>query len=424
MRELAIKAEGLSKRYLLGRQETGFHVARRLLGRSAGRERVEVLSNLSFEIPEGQAVAVIGHNGAGKSTLLKILSRIVEPTAGYADVRGRVGALLEVGTGFHGELTGRENVYLSGTILGMRRQEIRQKFDEIVEFSGIGKFIDTPVKRYSSGMFIRLGFAVSAFLEPEILIVDEVLAVGDAEFQKRCLGRMTEIAHGGRTVLFVSHNMQPVRALCDRALLLEHGKLVGDGSTDSIIRRYLASVDASETGVRRWVDPGAQPGNDACRLVEVRVTDEAGEPGSTFFSSQPISVGFELDVRTPDPGLIVALDLVSSDGIIVFRSYSSDGGDAVLPGDARGPNAVRCTIPPGLLNGGRYLVNVRVHLRGIDGIVNELGVLAFDVTADHGESYFLTPVHGRPGLVAPVLPWEAVEPQPAAQAPDPVAATR
>jgi lipopolysaccharide transport system ATP-binding protein len=220
---------------------------------------------------------------------------------------------------------------------------------------------------------------------------------------------MTEVAKGGRTVVFVSHNMQPVRALCERALLLQGGRLVDDGDTDSVVRRYLASVDASETGRHRWADPGNRPGNDACRLVEVRVADESGEPTATFFSSQPIDVHYELDVHVPDPGLVVVLDLVTSDGTTVFRSYSTDAGGAGQLGAQAGMRAVRCRIPSGFLNGGRYLVNVRVHLRGIDGIVNEQGVLQFDVTADHGESYFITPVHGRPGVVAPVLDWQLTE---------------
>jgi lipopolysaccharide transport system ATP-binding protein len=413
MEGMSIHAENLSKRYVLGRFESTYQRMRRVVGASAARETSWALRDVSFEIPEGQAVALIGHNGAGKSTLLKILSHIVEPTAGYADVKGRVGALLDVGTGFHGELTGRENVFLNGTILGMRRAEIRRRYDEIVEFSGIGKYIDTPVKRYSSGMYIRLGFAVSAFLEPEILIVDEVLAVGDAEFQKRCLGRMSEVAKGGRTVLFVSHNMQPVRTLCDRAIMLDHGRIVADGPTDAIIRSYLAAVDASESGVRRWPDPAMQPGNDDCRLVEVRVTDESGDTGSVFFSSRPVNLEFELDMRVPDPALIVSAEVVSPDGVTVFRSYSADAGERLRPGRRAGQLALRCTIPPRFLNGGRYLVNVRVLLRGVDHIINEQSALAFDVTADHGESYVAFQ-HARPGLVAPILEWEELAPQSAA----------
>jgi lipopolysaccharide transport system ATP-binding protein len=416
MSDFAVHAEGLSKRYLLGRLETGFRRMRRVVGSGERRQTAWALRDASFDVAQGEAVALIGANGAGKSTLLKILAQIVEPTAGFADICGRVGALLEVGTGFHGELTGRENIYLNGTILGMRRREIRQRFDDIVDFSGIGKYIDTPVKRYSSGMYIRLGFAVSAFLEPEILIVDEVLAVGDAEFQKRCLGRMTEVAKDGRTVFFVSHNLQPVRALCERAIMLDHGRIVGDGPTDIIVRQYLASVDASETGVRRWEDAATAPGDDDCHLREVRVTDETGDAGSVFFSSRPINLEFDLELHTPDPALIVAAEVVSPDGIVVFRSYSSDALDGLQPGRGGGQVGLRCTIPPRLLNGGRFLVNVRVLLRGIDGIINEQGVLAFDVTADHGESYAAFH-HVRPGLVAPILAWEELGVGAASEAP-------
>jgi lipopolysaccharide transport system ATP-binding protein len=412
MSEPAIRADKLSKQYVLGHLETGFRRMRRALGTAEARQTVWALQDVSFEVPQGQALALIGHNGAGKSTLLKMLANIVTPTSGYADIRGRVGALLEVGTGFHAELTGRENVYLSGTILGMRRNEIRRRFDDIVEFSGVGKFIDTPVKRYSSGMYIRLGFAVSAFLEPEILIIDEVLAVGDAAFQKRCLGRMTEVTKDGRTVVFVSHNTQPVRAFCERALRLDHGRLVDDGDTDSVIRRYLATVDSTESGRHRWIKADARPGNDACQLVEVRVTDESGEPSSTFFSTQRISVTCELDAQNDEPDLVLAVDIVSTDGTPIFRSYSSDSQDNEEQRQVRaGLNAIRCTIPPALLNSGQYLVNVRVYLHGIDLIVQEQGVLEFEVTADHDESFFITRLQGRPGVIAPILDWDAVEPE-------------
>lgn len=411
MTEFAIRAEGLSKQYTLGRLESGFHRIRKAVRGGERRGTMWALRDVSFEIPQGQAVALIGRNGAGKSTLLKMLAHIVEPTAGYADIRGRVGALLEVGTGFHGELTGRENVYLSGTMLGLRRGEIRRHFDEIVDFAGIGDFIDTPVKRYSSGMYIRLGFAVSAFLEPEILIVDEVLAVGDAEFQKRCLGRMTDVAKGGRTVVFVSHNMQPVRAFCERALLLDHGRLIDDGETDTIVRRYLASVEASETGRRRWISPDSRPGNRDHAFVEVRVTDDSGQLGSTFFSSDAIHVTCELESEIDEPDLIVAVDVVASDGTVVLRSYSTDPLDRPQRGARPGLNAMQCTIPGGLLNAGRYLLNIHGYVRSIDGFVHENGVLQFDVTADHDESFFITRLHGRPGVIAPTLGWASVEPR-------------
>jgi homopolymeric O-antigen transport system ATP-binding protein len=407
---LAISSHGLSKQYRLGDVESGFKRLRRTVLRRSGSGMMWALDDLTFDVREGETLALVGRNGAGKSTLLKVLARITEPTSGYVDVRGRVGALLEVGTGFHGQLTGRQNVYLNGSILGMTRAEVKRNFDRIVEFSGVEKHIDTPVKWYSSGMYVRLAFAVAAHLEPEILIVDEVLAVGDAEFQRRCLGRMSEVAREGRTVLFVSHNMQAVRALCERAILLEHGRMTDDGSTDAIVRRYLASIEPADSGVRRWEVPASRPGTDECRLVQVRVTDDAGDPGSSFFSSQRISVVVDLDMLEPDPGLVLAVDIVSADGTTVFRSYSTDDEDGPQFGRRTGPLAVRCPIPAEFLNAGRYIVNVRVHVRGIDGIINEQGVLHFDVSADHGSSYYLDTHHVRPGVVAPVLTWDEVEP--------------
>jgi lipopolysaccharide transport system ATP-binding protein len=411
MSDLAISARGLGKRYRVGQVETAGARLRRRVARREAPDSMWAFRDLTFDIEQGDSVAIVGRNGAGKSTLLKVLSRITEPTAGYADMSGRVGALLEVGTGFHAQLTGRENVFLNGALLGMSRAEVTRKFDEIVEFSGVSRHIDTPVKWYSSGMYVRLAFAVAAHLEPEILIVDEVLAVGDAEFQKRCLGRMSEAAYEGRTVLFVSHNLQAVRTLCKRAILLEGGRMADDGETDGVVRRYLALVEPLESGIRRWDDPASRPGNETCRLAEVRVSDANGETRATFFSSQEIFVSFEFDLGQVEPALVVAFDLVSSDGATVFRSYSSDAGEDIQPGERAGRAAVRCTIPSGLLNAGRYLLNVRVFARGIDGVVNAPSSLHFDVTADHGESYFLTPLHGRPGLIAPVLPWEVVEPE-------------
>ena len=268
MSETVIRAEGLSKTYLIGhRQRERYSVLRDVLVRTAkswarttldaarGRQLVlgdEVeefwaLRDVSFEIASGDVVGIVGRNGAGKSTLLKILSRITEPSAGKVEIRGRVASLLEVGTGFHAELTGRENIYLNGTILGMRRAEIKRKFEEIVAFADVEKFLDTPIKRYSSGMYVRLAFAVAAHLEPEILIVDEVLAVGDAEFQQRCLGKMRSVAGEGRTVLFVSHNLASVRTLCDRAIMLSGGQLVGEGSVESVIGRYIKAGASAHT---------------------------------------------------------------------------------------------------------------------------------------------------------------------------------
>ena len=274
----AITVEELSKKYRLGEyhaaygtlRETMVHAARRVTGRERDEPAREIwaLKDVTFEVPEGQVLGLIGRNGAGKSTLLKILTRIVTPTSGGAEIRGRVGSLLEVGTGFNQELTGRENIYLNGAILGMRRREIEQRFDAIVDFSGVDRFVDTPVKRYSSGMYVRLAFAVAAHLEPEILFVDEVLSVGDAEFQRRCLGRMEELASTGRTVLFVSHTLSAVAQLCDRAIWIDGGQIVGDGpaadaGTCSTRRRTCRgcrnSASLSRSARTWWHCPGPGP---------------------------------------------------------------------------------------------------------------------------------------------------------------------
>jgi len=255
MSDIAVRVENLSKQYSLGTRSTNLTLREAISSSlrsplkwfntrsNSNARKFWALDDVSFEIKHGEAVGIIGHNGAGKSTILKILSRITKPTRGRVELFGRAGSLLEVGTGFHTELTGRENIYLNGAILGMSRREIDRKFDEIVAFSGVERFLDTPVKHYSSGMHVRLAFSVAAHLEPEILIIDEVLAVGDAEFQKKCLGKMNEIAGGGRTVLFVSHNQDAVARLCQRAILLESGRLILDGSTEEVFSQYLSSID-------------------------------------------------------------------------------------------------------------------------------------------------------------------------------------
>ncbi|MGH2933079.1 MAG: ABC transporter ATP-binding protein [Gaiellaceae bacterium] len=407
MPDLAISAHGLGKRYRLGRVESGFRQARRRALRRPSAGHMWALRDVTFDVPEGSSLAVIGKNGAGKSTLLKLLARITEPTAGYADVAGRVGALLEVGTGFSPELTGRENVYLNGMLLGMGHEDVKRRFDDIVTFAGVEQHIDTPVKWYSTGMYIRLGFAVAAHMEPEILVVDEVLSVGDTEFQKRCLARMGLASQEGRTVLLVSHNMQAVRRICQTAIMLESGRIVTEGDIDSVIRSYLASVESPELGRRRWEDPAERPGDELCRVVEVRVTDAEERPSTSFFSSSPIKVAIEFDLADVDPAFVVGFDLVTVDGVPVFRSFQTDAPADTMPVLKPGRNAVECTIPAGLLNSGRYVVSLRVLLHWTKWIVHDSGALYFDVVADHGD--FMN-TNTRPGPVAPVLPWKSIEP--------------
>ena len=321
MNDLAVVIRNLSKQYRIGGPQERYRTfrssitnmfasplrrARGLLrGQAYGaadlNEEIWALSDLSLEIKRGEVVGIIGHNGAGKSTLLKILSRITEPTAGCVEIYGRVGALLEVGTGFHPELTGRENVFLNAAILGMTRREIDRKFDEIVDFAEIEKFIDTPVKYYSSGMALRLGFAVAAHLDPDILIVDEVLAVGDAAFQKKCLGKMQDVAQEGRTVLFVSHNLDAVTLLTERSILLEHGQVTDDGPSQSVVMAYLRSLNkAEETGGRISLhEQFATEPYDDVELIWMETSNEQGEVTSIFSEREPISVTVGLAIHKP-----------------------------------------------------------------------------------------------------------------------------
>jgi lipopolysaccharide transport system ATP-binding protein len=327
MTKPAIIVDRISKQYQIGLREQRYQTFReaivrtaraplerfkRLAGRVDQDETFWALKDVSFEVRPGEVVGIIGRNGAGKSTLLKILSRITEPSEGEVRLRGRVGSLLEVGTGFHTELTGRENIYLNGSILGMSRREIDRKFDEIVDFSGVERFIDTPIKRYSSGMNIRLGFAVAAHLEPEILIVDEVLAVGDFEFQKKCLGKMNEVATSGRTVLFVSHNMAAVESLCSRAILLESGELVEEGGTDEIIKRYHHARENHFDATRR-LDVHSGRMSSAVRMMrKVVLRNAVGEPTATFSMGDSMSVEVVFDLPEPMSavlGVVVKTDL-------------------------------------------------------------------------------------------------------------------
>ncbi|MBI5665332.1 MAG: ABC transporter ATP-binding protein [Nitrospirae bacterium] len=284
---------------------------------------VWALRDVSFEIKQGEVVGIIGINGAGKSTLLKVLSRITNPTKGYAEIRGKISSLLEVGTGFHPELTGRENIYLNGTILGMRSKEIDRKFDEIVDFSGVEKFIDTPVKRYSSGMKVRLAFAVAAHLEPEILLIDEVLAVGDVRFQKKCLNKMEDVSQHGRTVLFVSHNMQAVTRLCPRTILLGNGTLLADGPSHKIVNLYMDSEKGLKDE-REWPDLSEAPGDDVVRLCAVRVRLENGRLTDAVDIRKPVSIEMEYEVLQPKQVLMVYYHVVNEEGLEIFTAIDND----------------------------------------------------------------------------------------------------
>ncbi|MEP6714101.1 MAG: polysaccharide ABC transporter ATP-binding protein [Terriglobia bacterium] len=407
--EFAIRAEGIGKRYKLGAQEryrtlrdtlvetatAPFRIFQRRRGPDPARE-FWALKDISFDVKQGEVVGIIGRNGAGKSTLLKILSRITEPTEGEAVIHGRIGSLLEVGTGFHPELSGRENIYLNGAILGMRKAEIQSKFDDIVAFAEVERFIDTPVKHYSSGMYTRLAFAVAAHLEPEILVIDEVLAVGDLAFQKKCLGKMREVANTGRTVLFVSHNMTAVRSLCSRVVWLQQGTVNRIGKVGEVVGEYLSSSGAAVMQLE-WPNPDEAPGDDQVRLsrVSVKATHDDG--------SGMVNVATALTVEvcywnfTPDVILNVSLEVYSVEEVCLFASF-----DTPRP---RPQGLIRslCEIPANFLNDTMYQIKVLlVRDAGTILLKHEgLTVEVNDVERD-------VPYYGKwVGICRPTLRWSS-----------------
>jgi lipopolysaccharide transport system ATP-binding protein len=358
-------------------------------GADSRTDTVWALKDVSFDVRRGEVLGIIGRNGAGKSTLLKILSRITHPTAGRIDLEGRIGSLLEVGTGFHPELTGRENIYLNGAILGMTRREVARKFDAIVAFADVDRFLDTPVKRYSSGMYMRLAFAVASHLEPEILVVDEVLAVGDMAFQKKCLGRMSEVSRDGRTVLFVSHNMTAVKSLCSRAILIEKGRVVADGGVDEVVDRYLnEGTDGTGTGVIPDDAHRHSDVPDEARLRSVRLTDVGGEEVSQLYFGQPFRVGFTCDVLKDIPEGHFEISISALDGAHVLYSTTMDGGRGprFL---ARGRHEVSAAFDVVLLPR-QYTIDLGVHHQ--DGRTADFVQRTLDFTvlrvAENGDDHY------------------------------------
>ncbi len=377
-------------------------------------ENFLALNDVNFEVNQGDRIGIIGRNGAGKSTLLKVLSRITEPTSGKISIKGRISSLLEVGTGFHPELSGRENIYLNGAILGMLRSEIKDKFDEIVAFSGVEKFLDTPVKRYSSGMYIRLAFAVAAHLQSEILVVDEVLAVGDVEFQKKCLGKMQDISQNeGRTVLFVSHNMQAITNLCSRAILLNKGSIIHDSDTKGAIRNYLM-FQTSKEGSINWDDKTA-PGDSTIRLKAVKILDQDNNIRNHFFSKSRIRIQLDFDIIKMDSDLVIGFDITNEDGMLVFRTYHNDSAQKDWPALKEGHNSIYCEIPGEFLNGGNYYICPKLSLHFKKWIFDGDPVLSFEVEVNHGVSPFWNRINKsspRPGSLAVILPWLTTESKP------------
>lgn len=412
MSDIAIRAEGLSKRYRLG-EHSGYGSIREDLSTafrrlfSLGERRKDprnlwALEDVSFELRQGEALGIIGRNGAGKSTLLKLLSRITEPTRGRAEIRGRVGSLLEVGTGFHPELTGRENIFLNGTILGMRRNEIARKFDEIVEFAEVARFVDTPVKRYSSGMYLRLAFSVAAHLEPEILLVDEVLAVGDVAFQKKCLGRMNEFAQQGRTVVFVSHTLAMIKQLCHQCIRLESGRLVDSGDSQRVVDDYVKVLYGSGEG-RDIEEQIAQLSEDAAfRLRSLRVVQD-GEPAFTLSNGKAIRLEIEYDLLQDLEGFHVLFRLAKTDGVVLFESMH-DGQLGRTMNQSAGRYVSTATIPANVLNESTYVLTLNAGIHNIRPCLTPPISVTLDVFRD-GLVNSTYPAYVSPGVMLLDIDW-------------------
>lgn len=410
--EPIITAEGLGKRYVIGASRTANSLRDDLVARmstafrSGGgdpRPTIWALKNVSFEVQQGEVVGIIGRNGSGKSTLLKILSRITKPTTGRFTLNGRVGSLLEVGTGFHSELTGRENIFLNGAILGMSKSEIESKFDEIVAFAETGQFLDTPVKHYSSGMIVRLAFAVAAHLEPEILIIDEVLAVGDLAFQKKCLGKMNEVAKHGRTVLFVSHDISAVNALCQRAILLHEGSILKSGPTEDVTRYYLDSANKLYSPIT-WVPVSNANGGEV--ELNSAVVEQAGEMTNVVSCRSPFSIVIDYQINRVVRGSRFFLIVRNSKGELVFTTSDYDVPKANVINRETGRFLSRIEVPGGLLKTGGYFGTIGVDVAYDRVVFTADDVVHFDVYEPEDDTQATR--HGRVGVIAPVLEWETL----------------
>jgi lipopolysaccharide transport system ATP-binding protein len=419
MSKVALKSEHISKMYRLGLVSTKtlshdlnrwFHRVRGKedpylkIGESNDRskkgssEYVWALKDIDFEIEKGDSVGIIGRNGAGKSTLLKILSRVTQPTTGSLKVKGRIASLLEVGTGFHPELTGRENIYLNGAILGMRKKEITSKLDQIIDFSGVERYLDTPVKRYSSGMYVRLAFAVAAHLESEILIVDEVLAVGDAEFQKKCLGKMGEVSKGeGRTVLFVSHNLSAVETLCNKGIVLQHGALVAEGNAKEMVKRYL-ELGAGQNRKFHAERPEEALGNSSIKIMGAQVVNASSpNPDSIIDVSSKIDIKLDIINITSEEIISVGFDIKTMKGDVVFGT----GGKFNCVYNQI--TQLTCHIPANLLNDDFYQVHAYFHTNAMSTLYSNSELLTFEIKDSVREAGYLGKING---FIRTNLEWE------------------
>ena len=414
MSAFAVRVEGLGKRYRLGGRRDPYFTLRDALTRLVSspfrpreaREEFWALRDVSFDVRWGEIVGVIGRNGAGKTTLLKLLSRITDPTEGSAGIWGRLGSLLEVGTGFHPELTGRENIFLNGAILGMTRAEIRQRFDAIVAFAEVEQFLDTPVKHYSSGMYVRLAFAVAAHLEPDILLVDEVLAVGDAAFQRRSLGKMQEVSRGGRTVILVSHHMGTVQRLCERVILLDGGRIVKDGPSSDVVSAYLQHGLASAAD-REWTDDARAPGSDVVRLRRVRMIDRLNVCKDVFDVREPVGIEMTYDVLSATHPVVPMIGITTERGVLAFNAV--DTNRTWQDPRKTGQWTSTAWIPGNLLSEG--LMSVSILMRTMSPYVRHFSVsdaVSFRVTdpveGDTAIGDYVQLTNWRGG-VRPILTW-------------------
>jgi lipopolysaccharide transport system ATP-binding protein len=416
MNDIAIRVEHISKQYRIGGKKASYKTLREALiqktniplrwlkGERQKKNTFWALEDVSFEINHGEVVGIIGRNGAGKSTLLKILSSITYPTRGRVELYGRVGSLLEVGTGFHPELTGQENIFLNGAILGMSHKEIQRKFDEIVDFAGIEKFLNTPVKFYSSGMYVRLAFAVAAHLETEILLVDEVLAVGDAEFQKKSLGKMGDVAQSGRTVLFVSHQLDMIKALCETTILLNQGKLIKFGESKDTIDTYVDKIRNDNIAESFNVKDDK---NIIIQVTRGKVCRENGETNHTFDMFEKIYVMIDFIVRKPIVGANLQLEFKNSSGTILFWSFDTDRNEDLLyrPREI-GTFRSRVELPYALFKPGLYYISIYTGITNSERIQSLEDILEFNIELVSKGSAYLSYAKKRPGLIASNLKWQ------------------
>nr|WP_320161294.1 ABC transporter ATP-binding protein [uncultured Methanoregula sp.] len=416
-KKIAIRVRNLGKKYTISGPQENYLTLRDAIVNSVKApfkrfngalpdKEFWALKEVSFDIEHGEVIGIIGRNGAGKSTLLKILSRITVPTEGIVELHGRVGSLLEVGTGFHPEMTGRENIFLNGSILGMKRREIEAKLDEIVKFSEIEKFLDTPVKRYSSGMYVRLAFAVAAHMEPEILVVDEVLAVGDLAFQKKCLGKMQDIATEGRTVFFVSHNMGAIQKLCSRTILLSQGQIIADGETSSVVQTYLTS-GLSQQGERIWINLSTAPGNEIVRMKAVRALNHQKIIASEFSVREPVYLEIEFSALKGEVVLNVGFYLYDMAGTLLFTAGDMQVEEWQGKIRPKGEYRTRCVIPGDLLNEGQIRVMAYIVTEPHTVHVIEKDALAIQIVDNQecGGARGNYPKNWPGGAFRPLLKW-------------------